>query len=109
LKGDRLLRLDPAAIIEAENCYRIAIELARPQDSKSLELRASFSLARLSREQGKRAAARDLLALIYHWFTEGFDTLDLKEAKALLEEPGDPSVGLTAENESAVGTAAASG
>jgi predicted ATPase len=109
LKGDLLLRLDPTAIVDAENCYWIAIELARLQDSKSLELRASARLARLWRAQGRRAAARDLLAPIYHWFTEGFDTLDLKEARALLEELGDPSVGRAAENKSAVGTAPPSG
>ena len=60
--------------------------MAREQGAKSLELRAATSLARLWRNQGKHTEARDLLAPIYGWFTEGFDTRDLKEAKALLEE-----------------------
>jgi predicted ATPase len=59
---------------------------ASPQQAKSLELRAATSLSRLWQQQGKRADARDLLAPIYSWFTEGFDTADLQEAKALLEE-----------------------
>jgi predicted ATPase len=59
---------------------------ARQKHAKSLELRAATSMARLWRDQGKRDAARDLLAPVYGWFTEGFDTLDLKEAKALLDE-----------------------
>ena len=62
------------------------MRLAQQQSAKFWELRAAVSLARLWREQGKRDAARDLLAPVYNWFTEGFDTLDLKEAKALLEE-----------------------
>ena len=60
--------------------------MARQQQAKSWELRAAMSLARLWQQQGKRAEARDLLAPIYGWFTEGFDTADLQEAKALLEE-----------------------
>jgi predicted ATPase len=71
---------------EAENAYLRAIGVASAQGSRSLELRASTSLARLWRDQGKRTEARDLLAPIYGWFTEGFDTPDLKEAKALLDE-----------------------
>jgi predicted ATPase len=59
---------------------------SRAQQAKSWELRAAMSMARLKRDQGKRDAARDLLAPVYGWFTEGFDTLDLKEAKALLDE-----------------------
>ncbi len=62
------------------------MEVARGQRAKSLELRAATSLARLWRDQGKRTEARGLLAPIYGWFTEGFDTADLKEAKALTEE-----------------------
>jgi predicted ATPase len=62
--------------------------VARQQQAKSWELRAAMSMARLWRDQGKRKEARDLLAPVYGWFTEGFDTLDLKEAKALLEELG---------------------
>jgi predicted ATPase len=71
---------------KAEAHFERAITIAREQKAKSWELRAAASLARLSRDQGKRQQARDLLAPIYGWFTEGFDTLDLKEAKALLDE-----------------------
>jgi tetratricopeptide (TPR) repeat protein len=71
---------------EAENSFRTAIEIARRQSAKSLELQATTSLARLLTKQGKRDEARTMLADIYNWFTEGFDTADLKEAKALLEE-----------------------
>jgi predicted ATPase len=72
--------------VEAESCFRTAIEVARRQAAKSLELRATGSLARLLASQGKRDDARAMLAGIYNWFTEGFDTADLKDAKALLEE-----------------------
>jgi predicted ATPase len=65
-----------------------ALDVARRQEAKSLELRAAMSLSRLWQQQGRRAEARDLLAPIYGWFTEGFDTADLQEAKALLEELG---------------------
>jgi predicted ATPase len=71
---------------EAEACFHKAIEIARKQQTKSWELRATTSLARLWQQQGKKVKARQLLAEIYGWFTEGFDTADLKEAKALLEE-----------------------
>jgi predicted ATPase len=71
---------------EAEECFLRAIEIARRQEAKSLELRAVMSLSRLWQQQGKRAEARQMLADIYGWFTEGFDTKDLQEAKALLEE-----------------------
>ena len=71
---------------EAEACFYKAIEIARRQSAKSLELRAVMSLARLWRQQGKKTEARQMLAEIYDWFTEGFDTADLQEAKALLEE-----------------------
>ena len=70
---------------EAEACSRRAIEVARRQSAKSLELRAVMSLSRLWQSQGKKEEARHLLAEIYNWFTEGFDTKDLQEAKALLE------------------------
>jgi class 3 adenylate cyclase/predicted ATPase len=70
----------------AEACYRRAIEVARRQEAMSWELRATTSLARLWRDQGKRQEAHKLLAPVYDWFTEGFDTLDLKEAKAVLDE-----------------------
>ena len=71
---------------KAEAYFERAIAIAREQKAKSWELRAATSLARLWRDQGKRQQARDLLAPIYGWFTEGFDTLDLKQAKALLDE-----------------------
>ena len=71
---------------EAESYFRRAIEVARQQSTKSWELRARMSLARLLASRGKRDEARTMLAEIYGWFTEGFDTADLKEAKALLDE-----------------------
>ena len=86
LMGDLLLQRNPSAPDRAELSYRRAIERARSQEAKSRELRAATSLARLWRDQGKPAEARELLAPVYGWFTEGFDTLDLKEAKALLDE-----------------------
>ena len=69
-----------------EQYFERALTVARAQQAKSWELRTAMSMARLWRDQGKRDEARDLLAPVYGWFTEGFDTLDLKEAKALLEE-----------------------
>jgi predicted ATPase len=72
--------------IQAEKCFRKAIAVARNQGAKSLELRATMSLARLLRDTGRRDEARAMLAGIYDWFTEGFDTADLKDAKALLDE-----------------------
>ena len=86
LRGELAGRLpypDPA---KAEDSFRTALAIAREQGTRSYELRAATSLARLWREQGRRSEARDLLAPVYGWFTEGFDTQDLKEAKALLEE-----------------------
>lgn len=71
---------------EAESCFLKAIEIARKQQAKSLELRATMSLARLWQQQGKSAEAHQMLATVYNWFTEGFDTADLQEAKALLDE-----------------------
>ena len=71
---------------EAEACFLKAIEIARQQQAKSLELRAVMSLSRLWQRQGKPEEARQMLAKIYGWFTEGFDTKDLQEAKVLLEE-----------------------
>ena len=71
---------------KAETYFERALAVARQQQAKSWELRAAMSMARLWRDQGKREEARELLAPVYGWFTEGFDTLDLKEAKALLEE-----------------------
>ena len=78
------LTRDPQA--EAEACFLKAIEIARKQQAKSLELRAVMSLSRLWQQQGKTKEAHHLLAEIYGWFTEGFDTKDLQEAKALIEE-----------------------
>ena len=71
---------------EAERCFRIAIDVARRQSTKSLELHAVMSLAQLLAKQGRRDEARAMLAEIYNWFTEGFDTADLKDAKVLLGE-----------------------
>ena len=85
LRGVLLLRQTGTPQKEAETWLRLALDVARRQEAKSLELRAAMSLARLWQQQGKRAAARDLLGPIYDWFTEGFDTVDLQEAKALLE------------------------
>jgi len=73
---------------EAEACFLKAIEIARRQSAKSLELRAVMSLSRLWQSQGKKKQARQMLAEIYGWFTEGFDTVDLQEVRALLEELG---------------------
>ena len=70
----------------AEELYRKSLSIAEEQDAKLWELRAAASLARLRRDQGHYAEARDLLAPVYGWFTEGFDTPDLKETKALLDE-----------------------
>jgi predicted ATPase len=70
---------------KAEACFERALAVAREQQAKSWELRAATSMARLWQGQGKRPQARDLLAPVYGWFAEGFDTLDLKEAKALLD------------------------
>jgi predicted ATPase len=70
----------------AQTCFSEAIIVARQQSARFFELRAAMSLARLWRDQGKRTEAHDLLAPVYGWFTEGFDTLDLKEAKKLLDE-----------------------
>jgi predicted ATPase len=75
-----------AAMAEVETCFRQALDVARRQKAKSLELRAVMSLSRLWQQQGKRQEAYDLLAPIYHWFTEGFDTVDLQDARSLLVE-----------------------
>ena len=83
-KGELLLRQGHAEA--AEELYRKALSIAEEQGAKLWELRAAASLARLRRDQGRPAEARDLLGPIYDWFTEGFDTPDLKEAKALLDE-----------------------
>jgi adenylate cyclase len=75
----------PANPADAEACYRQAVDIARRQGAKSLELRAVLSLSRLYHQQGKTEEARPMLAEIYGWFTEGFDTADLLEAKAMLK------------------------
>jgi predicted ATPase len=71
---------------EAETWLQRAVDVARGQEAKALELRAAMSLSRLWHQQGKRPKAHELLAEIHAWFTEGFDTADLKEAQALLDE-----------------------
>jgi len=81
-----LLIDDPSATGEAEKCFRKAIEIACGQSAKWWELRATVSLARLLRDTNRRDEAREMLAEIYDWFTKGFQTADLKEAGALLEE-----------------------
>jgi predicted ATPase len=86
LKGELLLTQWPGSAPEAETCFQQARDVARRQEAKSLELRAAMSLARLWQQQGRRQEAYDLLAPVYNWFTEGFDTADLKDAKALLQE-----------------------
>jgi predicted ATPase len=86
LRGELLLQQSAAQQGEAEASLQQALTVARRQQAKSLELRAAMSLARLWQHQGKRDAARELLEPLYGWFTEGFDTADLQEAKALLTE-----------------------
>jgi predicted ATPase len=85
LRGVLLLRQPGTPQAEAESWLQRALDVARRQEAKSLELRAAMSLSRLWQQQGKPAAAYALLAPIYDWFTEGFDTADLQEARALLE------------------------
>ena len=86
LFGKTLLAQDSRNTQQAEASFRRGIEVARSQGAKSLELRAATSLARLWQSQAKGHDARDLLASVYDWFSEGFDTLDLKEAKTLLDQ-----------------------
>jgi len=88
VQGVLLLRQAGTSQAEAEAWLQRALDVARHQEAKSLELRAAMSLARLWQQQGKRDEARELLAPVYGWFTEGFDTADLQETKALLEELG---------------------
>ena len=89
LRGVLLLRQSGTQPEEAEAWLQRALDVARRQEAKSLELRAAMSLSRLWQQQGKQAEAHALLAPIYGWFTEGFDTADLQEAKALLETLSD--------------------
>ena len=86
LRGILLLRQAVPDAARAEVCFQQALAIARQQQAKSWELRATLSLSRLWQRQGKRTEAYDLLAPIYGWFTEGFDTADLQEARALLDE-----------------------
>ena len=86
IAGEIALKSRPPNMAKAKDYFECALAVARQQQAKSWELRASMSLARLWRDQGKPQQARELLAPVYDWFTEGFDTRDLKEAKALLEE-----------------------
>jgi predicted ATPase len=84
--GKAAFEAKPAAIVQADACFKQSIKIARQQKAKSWELRAAMSLARLYQKQGKHEEARGLLAQIYGRFTEGFDTADLREAKGLLDE-----------------------
>jgi adenylate cyclase len=86
VKAHLLLLSDPSAKVEAERCLHTAIDVARRQSARLFELRATVSLARLIANGGRRHEARTMLGEIYNWFTEGFDTADLKDAKALLDE-----------------------
>ena len=86
LRGEALLACSPERLSEAEACYHQALAVARSQSARLWELRAATSLARLWRDQGATREAHELLAPVYGWFTEGFDTADLKDAKGLLDE-----------------------
>jgi predicted ATPase len=86
IAGEIALKSSEPDAAKAEAYFERALAIARQQQAKSWELRSAASMARLWRDQGKRDEARELLAPVYGWFTEGFDTLDLKQAKALLEE-----------------------
>jgi predicted ATPase len=85
-KGELILMKNPSAIRRAKQCFNMAIKIARAQKAKSEELTATIQLARVLVQQGRREQAHTALEKIYNWFTEGFDTTDLKEAKALLDE-----------------------
>jgi predicted ATPase len=85
LKGTLLLKQVVPDASQAEACFHLALDIARQQQAKSWELRAASSLARLWQQQGKQDDARALLTDVYGWFSEGFDTHDLQEAKALLK------------------------
>ncbi len=86
VKGELLLAQETDNAMEAETCFHQALDIARHQQAKSWELRAATSLARLWQQQDKLQDAHDLLAPVYEWFTEGFDTADLQEAQGLLNE-----------------------
>jgi predicted ATPase len=85
-RGGTLLRQVPPDVQRAEVAFHQALAITRRQQARALELRATMSLSRLWQQQGKHTAARELLAPIYSWFSEGFDTADLQEAKILLHE-----------------------
>ena len=91
IRGELLLRCNPADVSASEACFRTAIAIARNQQARFLELRAATSLARLWAERSERRNAQDLLTGICGWFSEGFDTRDLQEAQALLSELGGPN------------------
>jgi predicted ATPase len=86
VKGESILTHDPADPQQAEACFQDALKVARGQSAKSLELRAAMSMSRLWHRQGKKAQAQKLLGEVYDWFTEGFDTADLKRARIILDE-----------------------
>src|SRR5262249_53093757 len=86
LRGEALVKQGILSLSEAESCFQRAIEIARQQQAKSFELRAVMSLARLWLQQGKLEEGRAILADIYGWFTEGFESADLKDARGLLDE-----------------------
>jgi predicted ATPase len=86
IAGELALMSSQPDMAKAETYFERALEVARQQQAKSWELRAAMSMARLWRDQGKREEARELLAPVYGWFTEGFDTRDLQDAKKLLDE-----------------------
>jgi|SRR5215469_709498 len=90
LKGELLLARDRSDGARAERCFRSAIDIAREQQARSWELRAATSLARLARGTKREREARTILVAAYGWFTEGFDTGDLKDARALLDEERKP-------------------
>ena len=91
-RGDLLRRLPSPERTEVEGCFHRALAIAREQGTRGFELRAAVSFARLLSELGRRAEACDLLAPIYGWFTEGFHTADLREAKALLDQLNEPAI-----------------
>jgi predicted ATPase len=88
IAGEIALRRAEPDVTKAEACFERALAVARAQRAKSWELRAAMSLARLKRDQGRPDVGRNLLAPVYEWFTEGFETVDLKEAKSLLKALG---------------------
>jgi predicted ATPase len=86
IAGEIALMSPERDAVRAEACFERALAVARSQQAKSFELRAAMSMARLWRDQAKRDEAKELLAAVYGWFAEGFETFDLKQAKALLDE-----------------------